>query len=166
MSEKEKNSEETDVLSEGEEEISEDNQVNQEEIKEKVKDYVKIDDLLREKMAEIKKLKDQRKMPEEKIKKFLKKSDLDYIKIDNDNDKIIKEEVEKKSAVKNEMISDSIKETLKEEKIYDTDDKCIELCDKIMKKLEKKRLVVKSVNIKREKKNKKEKPEKPKKKNK
>lgn len=134
--------------------------VNQ--IKTKVVDYIKIDDKLRELMKEVKRLKDERKQPEEKIKNFLKKSKMDFIGVDGDNDKIVREEVEKKTAVKPDIIKESIKECLIEENLFSNEDeeKCMKFIEKITQRIEDKREIVKSINIKRDKKAKKEKKDK------
>lgn len=113
----------------------------------KVKMYVKLDDQIKIKKEEMKDLNDKLKPLEQWLVEYMGKKKID--EVDITSGKLIRNEVEVKGPLKPTIIGETIMEKIKQDKIFDTDDKCIKATEDIIKTMETKREVSIRTNIKR-----------------
>lgn len=129
------------------------------DFKEKVVSYIKIDDLIRKKNDEIKELKEKKKPCEDFIITFLDKMEAEFVNVQGG--KLVKNQVESKAPIKEDIIKEAIFEELKNNNLVKDEDKANKLLEDILLLLDRKRERKVKVNIKRvmerEKKKKKEK---------
>lgn len=113
----------------------------------KVKTYVKLTDQVKIKREEIKDLNDKIKPVEQWLIKYMDKEDLECIEITGG--KLVKNETEVKGPLKVNIIEESILEKIKKDKIFDTEDKCSQATEDIIKIMEDKREKSVRTNIKK-----------------
>ncbi len=155
-------SESEDYISDDEvSQISKESKKNQlsAEFKEKVVSYIKIDDLIKKRNDEIKELKEKKKPCEEFIITFLDKMEAEFVNVQGG--KLVKNQVESKAPLKEDIIKEAIFEELKNNNLVKDEEKANKLLEDILVLLDRKRERKVKVNIKRvmerEKKKKKEK---------
>lgn len=117
------------------------------EFKASVIAFIKLDDLIRERQEDIKELKEKKKPYEEYILTYLDKVGENVIEVQES--KLRKNQSETKMPLKIDMIKDAIYETIKREKLNESDDKCKEIVEQTIQLMETKRPLTVRTNLKR-----------------
>ncbi|ARF09032.1 hypothetical protein Catovirus_1_1082 [Catovirus CTV1] len=117
------------------------------EFEEKVKAYIKIDNLIRKIQDDIKELKNKRKPCENYILNYLLKSENSFVSLSSG--KLIKNESQTKAPLKIDFIKEAIREKIKCENLFDTEDKYNAFVESVLELMDKKRPIKKRVNLKR-----------------